>query len=91
MTDEQDTRPRLADLEQAIRHRIAQRVGRRIRALEVEVIDSRVVIRGRVASFHLKQLAIEGALAVIQPGGTDRIELDVQIAVAPLMSDAEVV
>jgi hypothetical protein len=91
MTDEQDTRPRAADLEQAIKHGVAKLIGRRIRALEVEVIDSRVVIRGRVASFYLKQLALEAALAVIHPGGTDRTELDVQIAVAPLMSDAEVV
>jgi hypothetical protein len=90
MSDEQETWPRSADLEEAIKRGIAQRIGRRIRALDVEVMGSQVVIRGFVASFHLKQLAIEGALAVIHSGGTNRIELDVQLAVNPLMSDAGV-
>ena len=41
------------DLERSIR----ARTGRRIRELHIEVRPSRVVLRGRAASYHLKQLA----------------------------------
>src|SRR5262245_1402218 len=76
-----------AELAQAIKHRIVQRTGARIQSLAVEVSGDRVVIRGRAASFHLKQLALQGAVDVIGSGGTTRIELDVQVVVSSPGSD----
>lgn len=90
MIAEQTTLPRLADLEQTIKHRIAERTGGRIQTLEVEVIDNCVVVRGWAASFHLKQLAIRGVFDVIDTEGTAGIEIDVQIVVIPPRSDANV-
>jgi hypothetical protein len=90
MPPEEESRPRSAELEQAIKHRIVQRTGGRIRMLEVEVIGSRVATSGCVPCYYLKQLALQGVLDVIGPVGTTQIELDVQLLVNPPRSDAEV-
>ena len=90
MIAEQTTLPRLADLEQTIRHRIAQRTGARIQELEVEVNDVHVVVRGCTASFHLKQLAIQGVFDVIGAGGSTRFEIDVPITVGLPRSTANI-
>ena len=50
--------PTLADV---ILQRVATRTGRRVRDLIVEVGPDRVTLRGRTASFHVKQLAQHGA------------------------------
>lgn len=71
--------PRLADFEEAIKDRIVQRTGGRIQSLQVESNDGRVLVRGRVASFHLKQLAIQGVLDVTGPGSTIEIQLDIEV------------
>jgi hypothetical protein len=78
------------ELEQAIKHRIVQRTGGRIRMLEVEVIGSRVVINGCAPCYYLKQLALQGVLDVIGPVDIMQIELDVQLLVNPPRLDAEV-
>jgi hypothetical protein len=90
MIAEQTTLPRLADLEQAIRHRIVQRTGGRIQTLEVEVTDGQVTICGGAASFHLKQLVIQGVFDVIGTCGSPQIDIDVQIAVSSPRSDPNV-
>jgi hypothetical protein len=46
-----------------VTQRIAERTGRRVRNLEVEICSrgENVVLRGRTNSFHVKQLAQQGA------------------------------
>lgn len=52
-------------LTEVLTERIAARTGRRVRDLQVEVRPNRVVLRGRVSSFHVKQLAQHGAREVL--------------------------
>src|SRR5262245_33890027 len=68
-----------ATLRQAIARKIVERTGRRIQLLKVEVRDDRVIVRGVVACYHLKQLALLGVLDVLGAGNTVRIELDVEV------------
>jgi hypothetical protein len=91
MVANEDAGPGPAELALAIKHRIVQRTGGRIQTLAVELIDGCVVVRGRAASFHLKQLALQGVIDVIGPVRTIQIELDVQVVVSPPGSDTEVV
>jgi hypothetical protein len=82
MNASQVKEPRLADFELAIKHRIAQQTAGRIHALEVDVVADRIEIRGRAASFHLKQLAIQGVLEQINSSGmAQHFEIDVKITV----------
>ena len=50
-------------LTEVVAQRVTDRTGRRVRNLVVEVADSgdSVVLRGRTNSFHVKQLAQQGA------------------------------
>jgi hypothetical protein len=84
-----DSRTPLSDLEQAIQDRIVERTGGRVRGLKVEVSDDRVLIQGRTASFHLKQLAIQGILEVVGSHCTRRIEHNIQVDGKPPKSDPE--
>jgi hypothetical protein len=52
------TPPTLVDI---ITRRVADRTGRRVRNLAVEVGVERVILRGLADSFHVKQLAQAGA------------------------------
>jgi hypothetical protein len=84
----QENEPRLADLEQAIKHRIVQRTCDRIHGLEVEAAEDHIIVGGRAASYHLKQLAIQGVFDVI--GSRDKmqqVKIDVQIAVMPIIGN----
>lgn len=56
------TPPTLADI---LLKRVADRTGRRVRGLAVEVGPNRVVLRGTARSFHVKQLALCGAQEVL--------------------------
>jgi hypothetical protein len=47
--------------------------------LEVEVIGDTVFIRGRVATYYFKQLALQGALEALGSAGAMRIEHDVEV------------
>jgi hypothetical protein len=86
---EQESQPRSVELEQAIKCQIAQRTGRRIRLLEVEVTHDRIVIRGRAPCYHLKQLALQGVFDVLGCAAVMRIELKVEVAGSPSKSEAE--
>jgi osmotically-inducible protein OsmY len=52
------TAPNLVDV---VLQRVANRTGRRVRELAVEVAAGRVVLRGRADSYHVKQLATHAA------------------------------
>lgn len=48
-----------------VRARVLQSTYGRIRNLEVEEVQGRVEVRGRVPSHHLKQLLFHGALELV--------------------------
>ncbi|MDA8746281.1 BON domain-containing protein [Rubripirellula amarantea] len=54
-----------AKLGQLIRDRILQRLNQRVSELEVEVTANGVVLSGRCASFHTKQLAQHAAQGLL--------------------------
>jgi hypothetical protein len=98
MSAEQEALPQAAELQQALRRaierRIVQRTWGRIQALEVEVTDNRVVVRGRSPSYYIEQLVLQGVLDLIGSAGAMRIELSIQVgtqagAARPGAGDAE--
>ena len=66
--------------ERAIERQVMQRTWGRIQALEVEVTDNRVAVRGRAPSYYVEQLALQGVLDLIESASTMRIELNIQVA-----------
>jgi len=51
---------KLSQVQDQLEQQVRRRTGRRVRNLAVELQSERVVIRGSVSSFHLKQLAQQG-------------------------------
>jgi hypothetical protein len=64
---------------ETIKRRIAERTGGRVQTLEVVLIDDRVVIRGTVLCYYIKQLVLQAVLDLIGTGSATRIDLDVQV------------
>jgi hypothetical protein len=87
MSAEQESGARSAELQQvlerAIERQIVQRTWGRLQALEVEVTDNRVIVRGRAPSYYVEQLALRGVIDVIEPAGAMRIELNIQVGSPP--------
>ena len=72
----------MTQLKRALEGQIVRRAGRRIRQLRVEVGTSRVVVHGRTASYHVKQLAILAVLEVLDEA--DRaLNAEVRVYVEP--------
>ncbi|HXG12827.1 MAG TPA: hypothetical protein VNK04_23925 [Gemmataceae bacterium] len=69
----------VADLSWTVERQITQRTGGRIHQLAVEVLADRVVIRGRVSSYYLKQLAIQAGLEALAAVGSPRLEVDIEV------------
>jgi hypothetical protein len=89
MPVEEEVRSRADEIERAIKDRIMQRTGRRIRALEVEVMGDRVMVRGRTTTYHLKQLALQGLLEVTEAVCSTRVEHTIQVEDDQPNTDAE--
>jgi hypothetical protein len=49
-----------------------------------------VRVRGRVTSFHLKQLAIQGIIDVIGSGVATHLQVEIQVSVRLAQSDPDV-
>jgi hypothetical protein len=72
----------VTQLKRELEGQIVRRAGRRVRQLHVEVGADRVVIHGRTASYHVKQLAILAVLEVL--GEADQaLVADVRVQVEP--------
>jgi hypothetical protein len=56
-------------LRRAIEGQIVRRAGQRVRGLGVEVNAGRVVVRGLVGSYHVKQLVVVAILEVLAVAG----------------------
>jgi hypothetical protein len=69
-------------LERALERQITRRTWGRLQALDVEVTDNLVVVRGRAPSYYLKQLALQGVLELIE-SGPKRIELNIHVVESP--------
>ncbi len=71
-----EERTRAGTLEQAVRHRIAQRTWGRLRQLQVEADAQHVLVRGSSPTYYLKQLALTAVQEAL-PG--TRVELDIRV------------
>ncbi len=71
-----------AELLWNLERQIVQRTLGRVRDLQLETKDNRVVVRGFTPSYFMKQLAIQAALEVLDLEQTPR-ELDIQLDVMP--------
>jgi hypothetical protein len=70
------------DWPEEVRRRIASRTYGRVFGVEVEVIDGRVIVRGRSASYHGKQLACAAARELLDAPDSAplrQIELDIEV------------
>jgi hypothetical protein len=74
-----------AALAQTIKRQVMQRTAGRIQMLDVEVSGDRIVIRGWVSCYHLKQLALQGVLDALGSPPRTKVELNVHVA-GPLVS-----
>jgi hypothetical protein len=79
MSSEHDRQPLMAERAEAFVCKIVQRTGGRIAALEVEFVDDRVVIRGTVPCYYIKQLALQAVLDLIGSAVATRIDLNIQV------------
>jgi hypothetical protein len=66
-------------LERAIQRQINRRTWGRIQALDVEVTDTLIVVRGRAPSYYFKQLALQGVHDLIESSGPMRIEMNINV------------
>lgn len=58
-------------LTEIILQRVVNRTGRRVYNLAVEIGGDRVILRGRVNSYHIKQLALTAAREALPNGCID--------------------
>jgi hypothetical protein len=66
-----------AALLQKVEHSIRQTTHGRIRDLAVEEVQGRYVVRGRVPSYHTKQLALYAALELLP---SDRFDMNILVS-----------
>jgi hypothetical protein len=69
--------PHHASLIEELESRIRQKTHNRIRDLSIHETQGRVVVRGRVPTYHSKQLALLGILEIL-PG--DRLHADIAVS-----------
>jgi hypothetical protein len=83
MSTDQEGLPQAAEIEQAleraIERQVIERTWGRIHALEVKVSHNLIVIRGRVPSYYIEQLALQGVLDATESAGALRIELNIEV------------
>ena len=60
---------------------IARRTGGRVQDLRVEIVDGRVIVRGRSDSHHVKQLALAAVLEAFEASESqsERVELAIEV------------
>jgi hypothetical protein len=71
------------ELEAALVQAIGHRTEGRIRSLQVQIVGSRVVLRGWAVSYHAVQLAIAGLLEAFREMNLDwpeEVELDIDVS-----------
>jgi len=73
--------PPETDLCLVLARRITQRTGGRIRSLQVDRVDGRIVVSGRTSTYHACQLACAAAVELLGPPGRgqDDVHFDIQV------------
>jgi len=79
MPTENHVRPSRAELERAITRQIVQRTWGRVRELQVQAAEDRLVVRGHASSHHVRQLALLAVGEVVGLAALTRAEVDIQI------------
>jgi hypothetical protein len=82
MPAENHVRTRRAELERAIERQIVQRTGGRVRQLQVQAAEDRLVVRGHASSHHVRQLALLAVGEVVGLAALNRAEVDIQVPAA---------
>lgn len=75
--------PRLQALGQDVKLRIADRTGRRIRALVIELTERELIVRGTATCYYLKQLALHAALDALRSDSETAVALRFEVGVVP--------
>jgi len=65
-----------ASLIEQLESRIRQKTHNRIQDLSIHEAQGRVVVRGRVPTYHSKQLALHGILEIVSG---DRVHADIAV------------
>jgi DNA-binding response OmpR family regulator len=78
------TPDRLAGRIRAMLAHPKRRTGDRIQGLRVEIVDGRVIVRGRSESHHVKQLALAAVLEAFEASQSQAERIDLDIEVAPV-------
>jgi hypothetical protein len=81
-----ESRPRYKTLVQAIKDRILNRTGGRMRALAIELTDCGLVVRGSAPCYHVKQLALQGVFDVLNSVHQTKIGCSLEVVVPPPVS-----
>lgn len=66
-------------LAESIERQIHLRTGKRVRCLRVATTDDQVIIDGLTVSYHVKQLALQGALEAMPGMGCKQLILNIQV------------
>jgi len=70
------------DLQHTLARSISHRTGGRVRLPQVQILGSRVILRGWATSYYAIQLALAGLLESLHAMGLDRpdeVELDIEV------------
>jgi len=74
-----DGAPALEDLASKLEREIHMHTGRRVHDLRVDCVNGTALVRGRVRSYHAKQLVLVAAMRVLQGSGVEpRFEVEVE-------------
>ena len=73
--------PSESDLRRLLAQRITQRAGGRIRSLQVDRVDGRIVVSGRTSTYYARQLACAATVELLgRPNmGPDDVHFDIQV------------
>lgn len=66
-------------LERAVERRVRERTWNRVRDLGARVAGGRLVVCGRVATYYLKQLALEAARELLDPAAPPELVIHIEV------------
>ena len=74
--------PSTGELEKRIERQITLGTWGRVHALQVEVTEGRVLVRGRTPSYYIKQLVLQAVLDVLGPSDMVPVDFDIQVGLS---------
>jgi len=80
------SRPHFDELEEVVKLKVIDRTGGQIRAVEIELTDAELVVRGIAPSYYVKQLALHAALDVLHSACELAVALRLEVDVVPRRS-----